>query len=401
MTKAEFLRALAGELSRLPETERREHLDYYSELIDDMMEEDGLSEQEAVDRLDDVYAIAADILRQRAPEGGAKPAAPGKKRGALIAAVSAAAVLIVAAGIFALTRRGAAEAPDSHEPSPAPTEGWEQFWSGFDDMMEGAAGIVDGALDIAGGLTEGAADIANEVIEGLLDGADGAFAGHDWTNEFSESGEYAVSAEGVSSIDIAWIAGGVDITPYNGEVISFSETSREDLSARSALRYGVEDGTLYIQYCRSDANDLPAKELTVLVPESLASGLGELSVSSISAAVDISGLEAGTARLSTISGSVFYSGRADILYVSTISGGVRLAPDATPQNILADTVSGNVELALSDEDWTLNFSTASGAFTSDFPGVSSSGGGKGPNDIHVSTTSGDLSLRRSYETVPG
>ena len=77
MTKAEFLRALAGELSRLPETERREHLDYYSELIDDMMEEDGLSEQEAVDRLDDVYAIAADILRQRAPEGGAKPAAPG------------------------------------------------------------------------------------------------------------------------------------------------------------------------------------------------------------------------------------------------------------------------------------------------------------------------------------
>ena len=63
MTKAEFLRALAGELSRLPETERREHLDYYSELIDDMMEEDGLSEQEAVDRLDDVYAIAADILR--------------------------------------------------------------------------------------------------------------------------------------------------------------------------------------------------------------------------------------------------------------------------------------------------------------------------------------------------
>ena len=84
MTKAEFLSALAGELSRLPETERREHLDYYSELIDDMMEEDGLSEQEAVDRLDDVYAIAADILRQRAPEGGAKPAAPGKKRGVLI-----------------------------------------------------------------------------------------------------------------------------------------------------------------------------------------------------------------------------------------------------------------------------------------------------------------------------
>ena len=110
MTKAEFLRALAGELSRLPETERREHLDYYSELIDDMMEEDGLSEQEAVDRLDDVYAIAADILRQRAPEGGAKPAAPGKKRGASEAAATTCAVPTVSHTVSAAPPEAASSA---------------------------------------------------------------------------------------------------------------------------------------------------------------------------------------------------------------------------------------------------------------------------------------------------
>ena len=397
MNKAEFLRALDNALSNLPESERREHIEYYSELIDDMMEEEGLDEYGAVDRLDDVYAIAADINRTRGSQAAPAGKAPRSRRGWVIAAVCTAAVLLVAVGIFAAARSSRAAAPAT---APAEElEGWDAFMSGLDNMMNGVADIVDDALDGASGLVDGAldgaADVANDIIEGFSGGMDGVFSAHDWDNEYSESGEYAVSAEGISSLDIAWIAGGVDITPYNGEVISFSETSREDLSARSALRYGVEDGTLYIQYCRSDANDLPAKELTVLVPESLASGLGELSVSSISAAVDISGLEAGTARLSTISGSVFYSGGADILYVSTISGGVRLAPDATPQNILADTVSGNVELALSDEDWTLNFSTASGAFTSDFPGVSSSGGGKGPNDIHVSTTSGDLSLHRS------
>ena len=397
MNKAEFLRALDNALSNLPESERREHIEYYSELIDDMMEEEGLDEYGAVDRLDDVYAIAADINRTRGSQAAPAGKAPRSRRGWVVAAVCAAAVLLVAVGIFAAARSSRAAAPAT---APAEElEGWEAFMSGLDNMMNGVADIVDDALDGASGLVDGAldgaADVANDIIEGFSGGMDGVFSAHDWDNEYSESGEYAVSAEGISSLDIAWIAGGVDITTYNGEVISFSETSREDLSARSALRYGVEDGTLYIQYCRSDANDLPAKELTVLVPESLASGLGELSVSSISAAVDISGLEAGTARLSTISGSVFYSGGADILYVSTISGGVRLAPDATPQNILADTVSGNVELALSDEDWTLNFSTASGAFTSDFPGVSSSGGGKGPNDIHVSTTSGDLSLHRS------
>ena len=397
MNKAEFLRALDNALSNLPESERREHIEYYSELIDDMMEEEGLDEYGAVDRLDDVYAIAADINRTRGSQAAPAGKAPRSRRGWVVAAVCAAAVLLVAVGIFAAARSSRAAAPAT---APAEElEGWDAFMSGLDNMMNGVADIVDDALDGASGLVDGAldgaADVANDIIEGFSGGMDGVFSAHDWDNEYSESGEYAVSAEGISSLDIAWIAGGVDITPYNGEVISFSETSREDLSARSALRYGVEDGTLYIQYCRSDANDLPAKELTVLVPESLATGLGELSVSSISAAVDISGLEAGTARLSTISGSVFYSGGADILYVSTISGGVRLAPDATPQNILADTVSGNVELALSDEDWTLNFSTASGAFTSDFPGVSSSGGGKGPNDIHVSTTSGDLSLHRS------
>lgn len=397
MNKAEFLRALDNALSNLPESERREHIEYYSELIDDMMEEEGLDEYGAVDRLDDVYAIAADINRTRGSQAAPAGKAPRSRRGWVVAAVCAAAVLLVTVGIFAAARSSRAAAPAT---APAEElEGWDAFMSGLDNMMNGVADIVDDALDGASGLVDGAldgaADVANDIIEGFSGGMDGVFSAHDWDNEYSESGEYAVSAEGISSLDIAWIAGGVDITPYNGEVISFSETSREDLSARSALRYGVEDGTLYIQYCRSDANDLPAKELTVLVPESLASGLGELSVSSISAAVDISGLEAGTARLSTISGSVFYSGGADILYVSTISGGVRLAPDATPQNILADTVSGNVELALSDEDWTLNFSTASGAFTSDFPGVSSSGGGKGPNDIHVSTTSGDLSLHRS------
>ena len=397
MNKAEFLRALDNALSNLPESERREHIEYYSELIDDMMEEEGLDEYGAVDRLDDVYAIAADINRTRGSQAAPAGKAPRSRRGWVVAAVCAAAVLLVAVGIFAAARSSRAAAPAT---APAEElEGWDAFMSGLDNMMNGVADIVDDALDGASGLVDGAldgaADVANDIIEGFSGGMDGVFSAHDWDNEYSESGEYAVSAEGISSLDIAWIAGGVDITTYNGEVISFSETSREDLSARSALRYGVEDGTLYIQYCRSDANDLPAKELTVLVPESLASGLGELSVSSISAAVDISGLEAGTARLSTISGSVFYSGGADILYVSTISGGVRLAPDATPQNILADTVSGNVELALSDEDWTLNFSTASGAFTSDFPGVSSSGGGKGPNNIHVSTTSGDLSLHRS------
>ena len=47
MTKKEFLARLRRGLAQLPPEEREERLAFYSEMIDDRMEE-GLSEQEAV-----------------------------------------------------------------------------------------------------------------------------------------------------------------------------------------------------------------------------------------------------------------------------------------------------------------------------------------------------------------
>ena len=63
MNKSEFLQALGKRLAQLPESERKQRLAYYDELISDMME-DGMSETEAVGKLGDVDAIAAQILRE-------------------------------------------------------------------------------------------------------------------------------------------------------------------------------------------------------------------------------------------------------------------------------------------------------------------------------------------------
>ena len=178
MNKAEFLRALDNALSNLPESERREHIEYYSELIDDMMEEEGLDEYGAVDRLDDVYAIAADINRTRGSQAAPAGKAPRSRRGWVIAAVCAAAVLLVAVGIFAAARSSRAAAPAT---APAEElEGWDAFMSGLDNMMNGVADIVDDALDGASGLVDGAldgaADVANDIIEGFSGGMDGVFS---------------------------------------------------------------------------------------------------------------------------------------------------------------------------------------------------------------------------------
>lgn len=62
MNKAQFLNELRRGLSQLPPEEIDKQLSYYSELIDDMIE-DGMTEQEATERLGSVQEIYENILR--------------------------------------------------------------------------------------------------------------------------------------------------------------------------------------------------------------------------------------------------------------------------------------------------------------------------------------------------
>lgn len=61
MTKTDFLLALRKNLSGLPKEDIEKSLDYYSEIIEDRIE-DGLSEEEAVDALGSAEEIAEQIL---------------------------------------------------------------------------------------------------------------------------------------------------------------------------------------------------------------------------------------------------------------------------------------------------------------------------------------------------
>jgi uncharacterized membrane protein len=63
MTKAEFLRTLEAELSQLPANERRRQREFFSEMLDDMME-DGTQEVDAVASLGPVSQVAERILQE-------------------------------------------------------------------------------------------------------------------------------------------------------------------------------------------------------------------------------------------------------------------------------------------------------------------------------------------------
>ena len=61
MTKIEFLLSLNNRLSGLPQNDVHERLNFYSEMIEDRIEE-GLSEQEAVMAVGSVDKIVAQIV---------------------------------------------------------------------------------------------------------------------------------------------------------------------------------------------------------------------------------------------------------------------------------------------------------------------------------------------------
>ena len=77
MTKKEFLAALKIKLRGLPYADIKERLSFYSEIIDDKMEE-GLSEGEAVAEIGDINEIAKQILGEVevTAKGGKAPASP-------------------------------------------------------------------------------------------------------------------------------------------------------------------------------------------------------------------------------------------------------------------------------------------------------------------------------------
>lgn len=62
MTKQEFIKELSDKLGRLSKEEKSEYIEYYSEMIDDEIE-DGLDEEDAVDAMGDIENIADKIMK--------------------------------------------------------------------------------------------------------------------------------------------------------------------------------------------------------------------------------------------------------------------------------------------------------------------------------------------------
>lgn len=174
------------------------------------------------------------------------------------------------------------------------------------------------------------------------------------------SGSFSYDSYSVDTVNVNWLAGGVDIVQKKGSSLFVSE-SVTGLSEGESLHYLIKDRTLYIQFTQSGydyTGKIEDKNLTLEIPYNInvyiSSGssvvrasdisVEELSLSSISSKVDVGNVECdGNIHLATVSG--------DFSFTSIDS-----------ENVLFSSTSGSISIGEVDAD-TVSFSTSSGDVT--------------------------------------
>lgn len=243
------------------------------------------------------------------------------------------------------------------------------------------------------------------------DALDGSYTG----------GEIRVPAEGITALDIDWVAGDVKIMVTDGEEIVVTEHVDRGIPAEYALLLEA-DNTLRIRYSNDVWGiDMPEKDLTVLLPRTVAENLTAVNLSGVSADFAVDKLtvresfsfdttsgrlktEALTATgakadVNSVSGDIELDGSFREVKAGSTSGETDLKLRNGPAAVEVSTVSGEVDVELpAGTGFTLDYSTVSGELEYDFPLTKSKDGkyvcGDGACRIEVGTTSGSLSVER-------
>ena len=193
----------------------------------------------------------------------------------------------------------------------------------------------------------------------------------DLDNGYAPEGVYSTAVDGIRGIDVRWTSGQVTVSSYDGAEIRFTESSPDRLTADTALRWGIVDGTLVIQaFPRGSVGILPEKQLEVLVPKTMEGVIGDFDFSGGSAGLRVTDFFADDAELDTASGRI-------------------AVENSVFPHLSVDTASGDVQITGSLGKTEVN--TASGVIS-----VSNTGG---ETELKVSTVSGSVKLSGAYSTL--
>ena len=226
----------------------------------------------------------------------------------------------------------------------------------------------------------------------------------------------------ITSIDIEWISGKVEILPHYYGYLAVSESSESALSNDTTMHWYYDGETLRIKPGASGVSkdSIPEKNLTVYVPVGYSfsdidivtseaevsvseSGANFVDIKTGSGKVDLQ-LDGKSQEISvkTISGEVTVSGSASRrVNIETVSASASVYNTLTPDTTLMKSVSGNITYYLDgDEGFTLKYSTESGSFNNQFAATEKNGEyivGDGVGNINIETVSGNIKVNKKVK----
>ncbi len=217
------------------------------------------------------------------------------------------------------------------------------------------------------------------------------------------AGDLDYSGE-ITELDINWSSGSVNVSYYDGENVSVTESCKKDLSDAKKVHTWVDGKTLHIQFSKSGEAFVfedYKKELEVKLPKD--TKLSKVSYDGSSADTVFDEIKAEEFDIDTSSGNVsLNSCEADEVTADTSSGNITIDLTGDCDKIITDASSGDVTVT-AGEVKTAKFDSSSGKIKADLKSVdelsgdSSSGNmtfktGKTPSKMSLDTSSGDVTL---------
>lgn len=236
------------------------------------------------------------------------------------------------------------------------------------------------------------------------------------------NGSSEVDAAMIHHIEIEWIAGDITVKKGTGDKFKISESSNNELTDKTGLRYTVDGGTLKIHYTKYRNNNLTwlnnlSKSLTVEVPVDYLSELeidtvssdikiydltlDKLEVNTVSAMLETGNVTAGTVDYATVSGDVNLDGRFTAIDGEGVSARLNITSSICPVSIDVESVSGNITLNIPEnEGFQASRRRGSASINSDFETVMQNDSliyKNGGADFNVDTLSGTVRINRLTE----
>lgn len=211
--------------------------------------------------------------------------------------------------------------------------------------------------------------------------------------KFDDANKYSIAdgkinVDDIRKLDIDWVAGKVRIEEYSGDKIEFYEENSSSLSEDDKMRYMVDNGTLKIKFRKSYIGfgilKSLNKELVIRIPVSMEDGLAELKLDNVSSSVEIEALIANVVLIDSVSGSIsikdLISKKLDI---ETVSGTVNVSAES--DFVDAEAVSGNLNISISSKSIEkVDVESVSGYVSLDL--------GSSPKNLDIETVSGDVDI---------